>query len=123
MQILWHSDTKYPSGIEYFGLARTKKTATISLAFPISTLMLRWPPYSTTINTSKPHLGGGGKAQIKTVTTVVIKITIQNILCITEIALCPGWILRSNNISLYTIHIKHTQDARGVQFFKDSPSL
>lgn len=100
------------------------KTATIFFylhPFPISTLMLKWPPHITTINTRKPHLGEKRKkqAQIKTVTTVVIKITIQNILCITEIQICPGWIPRCNNIGLYTIHIKHTQDPSSI---RDSPS-
>lgn len=47
----------------------------------------------------------------------MIKITIQNILCITEIQICPGWIPRCNNIGLYTIHIKHTQEPSSVQFY------
>lgn len=130
MQILWHTDTaangrnqQYENQISFrhrvfwFGTKYQQQWSFYLHPLPISTLVLKWPPHITIINTRKPHLGEKKQAQIKTVTTVVIKIKIQNILCITKIQICQGWIPRCNNIGLYTIHIKHTQEPSGVQFY------
>lgn len=63
MSEISNTKTRYLSGIEYFGLAQNKNSNDRFYLhpFPISTLMLKWPPHITTINTRKPHLGGKKK--------------------------------------------------------------